>query len=462
MASPELLTAPPGATEPGDANGVSAAPRPVPAPRAAFEPPPLAPIPDEAERRRRLASMKARATGLLVVVTVLFLAARAFMSRWPWLGYVAAFGEAAMVGGIADWFAVTALFRHPLGIPIPHTAIVPSRKDRIGNALGNFVQKNFLTRDVVERKLGQMHIGERAARWLAEPANSRRVSQQVAKALAGAATVLKDEDVQALVDRGIVSRLRRTQAAPLVARLLDVITADGRHQALLDDALRLAARFIAENEDAIRERIKAESPWWVPGFAEDRLHEKIVAGVERTMAAVAADPEHPLRARYDDAVKRFVESLRSSPTTIARAEQLKLDVLDHPRVAEFSASIWADAKAAILRYAERAGDPESGEPDAIERWLASAGRAVLADAELSAKVDAWVVDAVGYTVDGAREEVAALIAQTVAAWDPNATSERIELAIGRDLQFIRINGTLVGGLVGVVIYAVAQVIAARG
>jgi uncharacterized membrane-anchored protein YjiN (DUF445 family) len=402
--------------------------------------------------------MKWRATGLLVAVTAVFAIAQFFRSRHPWLGYVVAFSEAAMIGGIADWFAVTALFRHPLGIPIPHTAIVPARKDRIGQALGNFVQKNFLTRDVVQRKLGQMHIGERLARWLADPINSRRVSQQVARAIAGAATVLKDEDVQQLVDRGIVSRLRRTQAAPLVARLLDVITADGRHQALLDDAMRLAARFVAENEDAIRDRIKAESPWWVPGFAEERLHDKIVTGVERTLSAVAADPEHPLRARYDDAVRRFVESLRSSPETIARAEQLKLELLDHPRVAEFSAGIWSDAKGALLRYAERVNDPSSGEDDAIEGWLARAGRTVLADAELTAKVDAWVADAVGATVDGAREEVAALIAQTVSAWDPNATSERIELAIGRDLQFIRINGTIVGGLVGLLLYTVTQLL----
>jgi uncharacterized membrane-anchored protein YjiN (DUF445 family) len=424
----------------------------------AFEPPPLAPIPDEAERRRRLSSMKWRATGLLIAVSILFVVARSLRSRYAWLGYVVAFAEAAMIGGIADWFAVTALFRHPLGIPIPHTAIVPARKERIGQALGNFVQKNFLTREVVERKLGQMHIGERAARWLADPVNSKRVSQQVAKAIAGAATVLKDEDVQQLVDRGIVARLRRTQAAPLVARLLDVVTADGRHQALLDDAMRLAARFVAENEDAIRDRIKAESPWWVPGFAEERLHDKIVSGVERTLSAVAADPSHPLRARYDDAVKRFVESLRTSPETIARAEQLKLELLDHPRVAEFSAGIWSDAKAAIVRYAERANDPDSGEPDAIEAWLASAGRTVLADAELTAKVDAWVADAVGYTVDGARQEVGALIAQTVAAWDPYATSERIELAIGRDLQFIRINGTIVGGLVGLLLYTMSQLV----
>jgi uncharacterized membrane-anchored protein YjiN (DUF445 family) len=404
--------------------------------------------------------MKARATGLLVAVTALFLLARLFQPRWPWLAWVAAFGEAAMVGGIADWFAVTALFRHPLGLPIPHTAIVPSRKERIGNALGNFIQKNFLTREVVERKLGQMRVGERAARWLAEPANSRRVAGQVARTLAGAAQVLKDEDVQRLVDEGIVARLRRVQAAPLVARLLDVVTAGGRHQALLDDALRLAARFMAEHEDAIRDRIKAESPWWVPGVVEEKLHDRIVSGVERTLAAVAADPAHPLRGRYDEAVRRFVESLRSSPEAIARAEQLKLEVLDHPQVAAFSASIWGDAKAAVVRYAERATDPASGEPDAIERWLAGAGQAVLADEELTAKVDGWVADAVSATVEGARQEVAALIAQTVAAWDADATSERIELAIGRDLQFIRINGTLVGGLVGVLLYAASRVLAA--
>jgi uncharacterized membrane-anchored protein YjiN (DUF445 family) len=363
-----------------------------------------------------------------------------------------------MVGGIADWFAVTALFRHPLGLPIPHTAIVPSRKDRIGTALGNFVQRNFLTRDVVTSKLAAMRLGERAAQWLARPENSRKLAKAAAHGLSGAANVLRDEDVQELVDRGIVSRLRRMQAAPLVARLFELLTAGGRHQALLDDALRLAAKFLDENEAMIRDRIRQESPWWVPGSVENRLGDKIVSGVEKTLVAVAADPTHPLRDRYNDAVERFVANLRENPETIAKAEQIKLDVLNHPSVADFSREVWGDVKDRIAGYAETLGEAAEAEPDQLERWLAGLGTKVLDDPVLAEKVNGWIVELVTYSVEQAREEVAKLIATTVAAWDADATSRKIELQIGRDLQFIRINGTLVGGMVGLLIYAFGKLL----
>lgn len=418
-------------------------------------PPALRITADDEIKRQRLISMKRTATGMLVVVAALFAVARWYETQFPWLAWVRAFSEAAMVGGIADWFAVTALFRHPLGIPIPHTAIVPARKDRIGTALGNFVQRNFLQREVVAQKIAAMKLGERAARWLAEPENSRRLARHVATGLSGAVNVLKDDDVQAVADRAVVARLRTMQVAPLLARGFELLTVGGRHQGLLDDALRLAARFVAENEEVIRERIKAESPWWVPGMVENKLHDRIVTGVENTLAAVAADPDHPLRVRYDEAVQRFVESLRSSPDVIARAEQLKLELLEHPSVSDFSRDVWTDVKGRITRYAERLAQEEQSEPDAIERWVSGLGRTVLADPALSAKVDAWVVELVTYAVEQARGEVSQLIAATVAQWDADATSRKIELQIGRDLQFIRINGTVVGGLVGLLLHALA-------
>jgi len=425
------------------------------APKTAPLPPGLALTPDDEIKRVRLMRMKRVATLMLVGVAVLFMITRYYESRFPWLGYVRAFAEAAMVGGIADWFAVTALFRHPLGIPIPHTAIVPARKDRIGTALGNFVQRNFLTRDVVASKLHAMKLGERAAAWLVLPEHSRQLAQVVARGLVGAAGVLKDDDVQSMVDRGIVSRLRTMQAAPLAARVFDMLTSGGRHQALLDDALRLAARFLEENEEIIRERIKAESPWWVPGAVDNKVGDKILKGVENTLVAVAADPDHPLRVRYDEAVDRFVLSLRSNPEMIAKAEQIKLDVLDHPSVADFSRSVWSDVKERLTGYAEKLASDAESEPDQIERWLTALGHKVLEDPELAARVNGWVVEIVTYAVEQAREEVAKLIAATVAAWDANATSRKIELQIGRDLQFIRINGTIVGGLVGVLLHLVA-------
>ena len=412
--------------------------------------------PDDEIKRVRLVQMKRFATLMLVAVAIIFIIARIFEHRYPSLGYLRAFAEAAMVGGVADWFAVTALFRHPLGIPIPHTAIVPARKDRIGTALGNFVQRNFLTREVVASKLAAMKLGERAATWLAQPENSRRLARLVARGLSGAASVMRDEDVQQVVDTGIVSRLRTLQVAPLLARLFELLTAGGRHQTLLDDALRLAARFVDENDVVIRERIKAESPWWVPGSFENKLGDRIVSGVEKTLLAVAADPEHPLRHRYDEAVDRFVHSLRENPDVIAKAEQLKLELLSHPAVNEFSRSVWGDVKSRLANYADHLADNVETEPDHVERWLSKLGQKVLTDPELAAKVNGWVVELVTYAVEQAREEVSKLIASTVAAWDANATSRKIELQIGRDLQFIRINGTLVGGLVGVMLYIVSK------
>jgi uncharacterized membrane-anchored protein YjiN (DUF445 family) len=429
---------------------------PVGAPAAMSAPIPAALqiTPDDELKRVRLVKMQRVATLMLVAVALVFVVTRWLESAYPWLGFVRAFAEAAMVGGIADWFAVTALFRHPLGLPIPHTAIVASRKDRIGTALGNFVQRNFLTRDVVAGKIAAMQLGDRAAQWLARPENSRRLARHAAHGLSGAVSVMHDDDVQAMVDRSIVSRLRRMQAAPLMARLFELMTTGGRHQALLDDALRLAAKFLYENEAMIRERVKAESPWWVPGAVDSRVGDKIVSGVEKTLVAVAADPDHPLRQRYDEAVDRFVSSLRENPETIARFEQIKLDVLAHPGLADFAREVWGDVKEKIAHYAERRADDAEPEPDQLEQWLAGLGHKVLEDPVLSAKVNGWIVEIVSYSVEQAREEVAKLISATVAAWDADATSRKIELQIGRDLQFIRINGTIVGGLVGLILYSV--------
>jgi uncharacterized membrane-anchored protein YjiN (DUF445 family) len=435
----------------------------VTGPAAAHDPRVPPPVPDEEEKQRALAEMKRRASALLVLAALVFVAARLYEARVPGLGYLRAFAEAAMVGGLADWFAVTALFRHPLGIPIPHTAIVPSRKDRIGRSLGRFVQQNFLSPEVVGAKLAGARVGERLGRFLADPAKARLVARQVAAGLHGAAEVLRDEDVQQFVERGLVARARRVQVAPLVGRALGLLTAGGRHQELLDAGLRLATRAVAEHETMIRERIAAEAPWWVPGAVEDKIHEKVVSGVEATLAEVSANPEHPLRARFDEAVAGFAERLRSAPDTIARAEAIKEELLAHPAVRDYAGSLWTDVKARLARYAavpdESAGAAgEPAPPTVVERGLVRVGEALLDDPALQAKVDGWVREAVLFAVSQYRDEAAQLIETTVAAWDPNATSLRIETQIGRDLQFIRINGTLVGGLVGVLLYAMGQLV----
>ena len=424
------------------------------APRAPAAPVGSAWAADEETRRKRLVRMQRMATALLVAMSGVFVVARLLEGRWPWLGYVRATAEAAMVGGIADWFAVTALFRHPLGIPIPHTAIIPARKDRIGRTLGGFVQANFLSRDVLTVRLSSLRVTERLARWLTEPQNARLIADQAAKAMAGGVRVLRDDDVQALIDRSLASRLRRTRVAPLLGNGLALVTSGNRHQRLLDEALKLLAGAVQENEDLIRERIRAESPWWVPDLVDERIHGKVVSGIERTLADVSANPEHPLRLRFDRAVHDFIESLRTSDDVIERAEGIKEELLEHPVVRQFSASLWSDVKAALLRRAETTDAP----PGAVEQAIQTVGETVLNDPELIAKGDRAVTAAVLYVVEEYREGVAQFIAHTVQSWDATATSRKIELAIGRDLQFIRINGTLVGGLVGLVLYTVSQLL----
>src|SRR5687767_8267746 len=243
--------------------------------------------------------MKRRATGLLVLATIVYIITRVFESRYEWLGFLRAMAEASMVGGLADWFAVTALFRHPMGIPIPHTAIIPARKDRLGRTIGNFVQRNFLTREVISGRLQGLHIGERIAAWIAQPENARTIAKHAATAVASGAQMLKDDDVQAWIDRGLEERIRQTHVAPIAGKLLSVVTEDNRHQELLNEAIILIARTVEQNRDLIRERVQRESPWWVPSAVDEKVYRKILSSIERTLVEVRDNPQHPLRTRFD-------------------------------------------------------------------------------------------------------------------------------------------------------------------
>jgi uncharacterized membrane-anchored protein YjiN (DUF445 family) len=268
-----------------------------------------------------------------------------------------------------------------------------------------------------------------------------------------AAESLRDDDVQSMIDEAILERIKTARVAPFIGRGLSLMTADNRHQELLDEAITLAAKAVTENEDLIRRRIEAETPWWVPGVVDDRILRKVVSGMERTLSEVRDDPNHPLRERFDAALRRFIENLHSSPEVMARAEQLKEELLSADAVRHFSASIWTDTKAALVRRAERA---EETDVDTISNGLARLGTAILDDPELLERVDGWLRNGVLGLVERYQSEVSGLISHTVRGWDPTATSRRIELAIGRDLQFIRINGTIVGGLVGLILYAIAR------
>ena len=409
--------------------------------------------PDDATRQADLDAMRRRATGLLGLAAAVFAAALALEARFPWVGFVRATAEASLVGGLADWFAVTALFRHPLGIPIPHTAIVATRKDRIGRVLGNFVQSHFLTRDVIAAKLREVRPAERAARWLSRVENSRRIAQQVASGLARTLESLPDEEVRALVRQGLIGQLRATRVAPALGQTLALVLAGNRHQELLDEAVRLAAQAVHDNRELIREQVKAESPWWVPGVVDDLLYQRIVAAIETMLFGIGADPQHPLRATFDAALRDFIDRLEHSPDVIARAEALKEEWLADPSVAELADRLWGTTRTAVMRFATRA---DGAAPGPLERGIAGFGAALVANQAMLDEVNDVVLDLTVNLVEQYRLEIGDFIAQTVAGWDPAATSRRFELAVGRDLQFVRINGTLVGGLVGLVIYTISR------
>ena len=424
---------------------------------APAQPPQPASVLDEAERQRQMDQLKAWATGMLVVSTIVFAIARALEARYPWMGYVRATAEASMVGGLADWFAVTALFRHPLGIPIPHTAIIPSRKDRLGRTIAQFVQRNFLSREVIEHRLRSLHVGERFATWLSQPENARIIAKQAAAALASGANVLRDDDVRALIDRSVEERIRATRIAPIAARVLSVVAESNQHQELLNEAITLMTRAVEQNRDLIRARVQQESPWWVPTAVDDKVYQKIVTAMERTLIAVRDDPAHPLRGRFDQALRTFIENLQSSPETEAKAESIKRDFLETESVRRFSATLWRDAKDALQRFADK---PEelAREGGAVERTVAAFGEAIAQDPKLVGQLDSFVTDVVAFLVSRYQNDVAEFIIHTVEHWDADVTARRVELAIGRDLQYIRINGTLVGALAGLLIYTISRML----
>ncbi|MGH7673653.1 MAG: DUF445 domain-containing protein, partial [Gemmatimonadales bacterium] len=382
--------------------------------------------------KRRLALAVLLAAGGVAVLSF------PFRATW-WGGFILAIAEAGVVGGLADWFAVTALFRRPLGLPIPHTAIVATQKDRIGRVLGNFVQNHFLSRDVVAAELRALRLSERAARWVSDPQNSSRVAKQLVTGLAKTIEALPEDDIRELIHQSAVARLQSARVAPVLANVLAVVTTDNRHQQLLNEVITLMSRAIQDNRDVIRAKIRAESPWWVPGILDQVIYQKILIAIENLLLDVRADPSHPMRRKFDTALENFIEGLKHSPDVIARVEAVKAQVLAHPLVDELAASLWDAVRRAAARYRPR---PDGRPPDALERGIAAAGESLLTNEALLRDLDDFIIDLVSSVAERHRQAVAEGIARVVRAWDPEVAVQRLELAVGSDLQFIRINGTL--------------------
>ena len=407
------------------------------------------------ERRAALRKMKIVATSLLLAVTVVFFVARWQEEQHSWIGFIRAFAEAAMVGALADWFAVSALFRHPLGIPIPHTAIIPHRKDQIGRSLGEFVQTNFLTREVLNERLAGAHVGKRLGDWLADERNAGKAGEGIGDLLRGALEVLDDRDVASALETLVERRVRATPVAPLVGKAIDLAIEGGHHQRLLNAVLTGLDGFLDDNRATFRERLEHESPWWIPERIDDKLFTKIYGAMHNFLADVRSNPDHEVRKTLDTRVVAFAQRLRHDPALLAKGEELKTELLAHPDVRAWLGSLWGELKRNTVSALD---DPASELRRRLDQSLVTLGRRLASEAELQAKVDDWVMRAAGHVVDHYKGEVADLIATTVAKWDGKATGERMELQVGRDLQFIRINGTIVGGLAGLVIYGVSQLL----
>jgi uncharacterized membrane-anchored protein YjiN (DUF445 family) len=400
------------------------------------------------EKQRSLRRMKLVALGLLLAAAAIYVLTTVAGAE-GWVGYAQAFAEAAMVGALADWFAVTALFRHPLGIPIPHTAIVPRRKDQIGRSLGEFVESNFLTHEVLEERLEHAQVGLRLGNWLAKPEHAVRASEALGDLLKGTLEVLDDKEVQDGLERVVRTRIDATPAAPFVGRMIDISVQGGHHQRLLDAVLVGLQGFLDDNRSTFRRRLDDESPWWVPEPIDDRIFRKIYDAVQRFLAEVARQPEHEVRHSIDRRVIDFAERLKHDPVLLAKGEELKRELLEHPEVRAWLESIWSGLKQGMV---EAASDPASELRVRMTVGLQRIGRQLLDEPELRHKVERWIEGAVGYVVEHYRSEVSDLIATTVERWDGESTARKMELQVGRDLQFIRINGTLVGGLAGVMIH----------
>lgn len=405
--------------------------------------------PSEATLAIELRRMQRLATGLAAIMAVLFIAASLLRERIPGLDIVRAFAEAALIGGLADWFAVTALFRHPLGLPIPHTAIVPSRKDEIGQALARFVGEHFLVRDAIERRLELVDLGERLGVWLAQRSNAELLARDLAVAFDWLLRGTETGYVRGALKDGLENVLERIPAATVIATLVDVLTSGNHARGLVDQLVQFGRDQLDKNKDQIRVRIRERSPWWLPNFVDEKIYDQLVVELERILGEIAAEPLHPARQQLNERLKSIKYALGHDAEIVAKGEALRSELLEHPAVRQFARDVWSRARVFLL---ESLADPASDIRRNLALELKAIGGTITRDAGIRRQLDRRLRELVIYVVEHYRAPISEIISGTIAYWDATSTARRIELHLGRDLQFVRINGTLVGGFVGVLLY----------
>jgi uncharacterized membrane-anchored protein YjiN (DUF445 family) len=400
-----------------------------------------------------LAGMRAVATGLLVLMAATYLVARDFEPLYPAAGFVRAFAEAAMVGGLADWFAVTALFRHPLGLPIPHTAIIPRNKDRIGDTLAIFLKDNFLTPSVVARRMRRLDVAGAAGRFLAAPApaSEGRLRNGAARLVADVLGALDQERLGGMVKGAIAQRLAAIDFAPILGQALSAAVREDRHVPLLDGAIRWASRTLETNEHLIRDMIheRAGSILRWTGL-DETLADKIIDGLLRLLDEMSIDPAHPLRVRAEDGLNNLAADLQDDERMRERVASLRDELLDNPAMRRWIDGMWEQARTALLATVR---DPQSAMTGRFGDMLKQLGESLQGDERLRVTINRFVRRAVVGATARYGDGIVTLVSDTVRGWDARTVTGRLEAAVGRDLQYIRVNGTIVGGLVGLTIHA---------
>jgi uncharacterized membrane-anchored protein YjiN (DUF445 family) len=398
------------------------------------------------------AGMKAAATGLLVVMAVIFLVTRQFEHAYPALGYVKAFAEAAMVGGLADWFAVTALFRHPLGLPIPHTAIIPRNKDRIGEALASFLQQNFLVAPVVARRMRNMDVAGAVGRFLQSPQGEEtRIRRGASRLIADLFESLDDERLGGLVKTSIANRVRKMEVSPLLGHALASAINEDRHVPMLEAAIRWTARALDANEGLIRDMVHKRANWVLKLAGLDaKLADAIVDGLRKLSADMHTDPAHPVRVKIEQALADLANDLQTKPETREKVEEIKQQLLDNKSVSMWLDTLWQKGREAIIRAAR---NPDAAMAGKLGDVLKSMGESLENDPRLKSAINMFVRRAVSGMAASYGGSIVKLVSETVRRWDAQTITDRLETTVGRDLQYIRINGTLVGGMVGLVLHA---------
>jgi uncharacterized membrane-anchored protein YjiN (DUF445 family) len=402
-----------------------------------------------------VAGMKRAATGLLILAGLIFIVAKLNEDGRTWAGYVRAAAEAAMVGALADWFAVTALFRHPLGLPIPHTAIVSKRKDEIGRSLGEFVRDNFLTEHNLKRLIAEEHMSVRIGSQLAKRDVAESVAEQASAVVRGVTEVLNDETVQGGLENVVFARIRAVPVAPIAGRAVDWGIAGRHHEVLIDATLKGTGAFLNDTQATFRTQLRKESPWWVPEAVDERVFDKIYDAVNRFITEVGGDRNHELRRHLDVRTLELAERLKNSPELVARGEELKEEILRNEDVRVWIGGLWQRIKQGVV---EASHDPDSELREQVTEAIMEAGVNLQNDPEMQATVDKFLTEAAGYLAQHGGDPVVGVIASTVERWNAEETAQLIEEKVGRDLQFIRINGTIVGGLAGLVLHAVSQLL----